>query len=150
MSGSPESESLGSLLAQVCRLHHARAHTLFEAIGLYRGQPPLLFALEKQEGLTHSDLAARLYVTPATISKMVQRMERAGFVVRRPDPADQRVSRVYLTEAGHGIRSEMHRMLATLEEEAFARLGPEERALLRAFFVRIRVNLMRASEEGRS
>ena len=55
-----EPESIDYLLAQICRLHHARAHALLEEIGLYRGQPPVLRALWEEEGRTHSELAARL------------------------------------------------------------------------------------------
>jgi hypothetical protein len=45
MSQQPKPESLDFLLVQICRLHHARAHTLLEEFGLYRGQPPVLYAL---------------------------------------------------------------------------------------------------------
>ena len=147
MSQSPEPESLDYLLAQVCRLHHARAHAFFDEIGLYRGQPPVLRALWEQEGRTHSELAARLHVTPATISKMIQRMEKAGFVARRPDPEDQRVSRVYLTDAGRAIWSDVQQVMRAMEAEAFAGFTVEERVLLRRFMLQIRENLVRATGE---
>jgi len=134
-------ESLDFLLAQVCRLHHSRAHTLLEEIGLYRGQPPLLFALWEKEGRTHSELAKRLDVQPATITKMVNRMERTGFVERRQDPEDQRVSRVYLTVAGRAIRADVQQVWHTLEQETLVGFDPEERALLRRFLVYMRDNL---------
>ena len=138
----PEVESLDSLFAQICRLKHARIHTLLEALGLYRGQPSVLQALWEQEGLMHTEMARRLQVQPATITKMLQRMEKAGFVERRPDPDDQRVSRVYLTEAGWAVRADVQQVWRQLEEEAFAGLTLEERTLLRRFFVHIRENLM--------
>jgi DNA-binding MarR family transcriptional regulator len=138
----PEVESLDSLFAQICRLKHARIHTLLEALGLYRGQPSVLQALWEQEGLMHTELARRLQVQPATITKMLQRMEKAGFVERRPDPNDQRVSRVYLTEAGRAVRTDVQQVWRQLEEEAFAGFTLEERTLLRRFFVHIRENLM--------
>lgn len=79
MSQQAQPESIDYLLAQICRLHRIRAHALLEDLGLYRGQPPVLRALWEREGLTHSELAARLHVQPATITKMIQRMERTGF-----------------------------------------------------------------------
>lgn len=142
MSQQAQPESIDHLLAQICRLHHIRAHALLEDLGLYRGQPPVLRALWQREGLTHSELAARLHVQPATITKMIQRMERTGFVERRPDPKDQRLSRVYLTEAGRLIRDDVQRVWFTLEEETFEGFGPEEDVLIRQFFLRIRDNLM--------
>ena len=146
MFRQPEPESIDYLLAQICRLHHARAHALLEEIGLYRGQPPVLRALWEEEGRTHSELAARLYVQPATITKMIQRMERAGFVERREDPEDQRVSRVYLTEAGRAIREEVQQVWRVLEGETFEGFSLEERAVIRRFFCQIRDNLMRVSD----
>ena len=145
MTESSEAESLDSLFAQVCRLKHARIHTLLEALGLYRGQPSLLQALWEQEGLMHTELARRLQVQPATITKMLQRMEKAGFVARRPDPDDQRVSRVYLTETGRAVRADVQQVWRQLEEEAFAGFTLEERLLLRRFFLHIRENLRRAT-----
>ncbi len=142
-----EPETMDYLLAQVCLLHHSRAHALLEAIGLYRGQPPVLRALWEQEGLTHTELAERLHVTPATITKMIQRMEKAGFVVRKPDVEDQRVSHVYLTEAGRAIRSEVQAVWQTMERETFNGFTQEEQALLRRFLLRMRENLMRATGE---
>ena len=143
-----EPNTLDFLLAQVCHHHHFRANTLLEAIGLYRGQPPVLFALWDQEGLTHTELAERLQNTPATITKMIQRMEKAGFVQRRPDANDQRVSRVYLTEAGRAIQARLQAIWDTMEAETFAGLSDEERLLLRRFLQHVRQNLVQVNGEA--
>jgi DNA-binding MarR family transcriptional regulator len=137
------SESIDFLLAQVCRLHFSRARTLLEEFGLFRGQPPLLFALWEEEGRTHSELAEHLHVQPATITKMIKRMERTGFVERRQDTEDQRVSRVYLTDAGRDIRDAVEGVLRELEEQTFAGFSSEERALLNQLLLRVRDNLRR-------
>jgi DNA-binding MarR family transcriptional regulator len=142
MSQETVPESSGFLLAQVCRLHHSRARTLLEEFGLFRGQPPLLCALWEEEGRTHSELAEHLHVQPATITKMIKRMERAGFVERRQDMQDQRVSRVYLTTAGQNVRDAVEGVLRKLEEQTFAGFSSEERALLNQFLLRVRGNLM--------
>jgi DNA-binding MarR family transcriptional regulator len=137
------SESIDFLLAQVCRLHFSRARTLLEEFGLFRGQPPLLFALWEEEGRTHSELAEHLHVQPATITKMIKRMERTGFVERRQDTEDQRVSRVYLTDAGRNIREAVEGVLRELEKQTFAGFSSDEHALLNQFLLRVRDNLMR-------
>ena len=141
-------DSLDRLLVQVCRLHYARAHTLFDTIGVYRGQPPVLEALWERDGLTHSELAARLHVTQATMTRMIQRMEIAGFLARRPDPGDRRVSRVYLTKAGRAIRAEIERVFRTIEADTFAGFSADERGVLRQYLSRMRENLARAAGEA--
>ena len=141
MDLSSESESLDFLLAQISRFHRSRAHTLLEELGLYRGQPSMLRALWKQEGQTHGELAGQLHVQPATITKMIQRMEKTGFVMRRHDPKDQRISRVYLTDAGRAVQKAVKEVWATLEKETFGGFSLEERVLLRQFFLQMRENL---------
>ncbi|MBN2006564.1 MAG: MarR family transcriptional regulator [Anaerolineae bacterium] len=149
MSPFVGSESLDFMLAQVCKLHRKRADALLETLGLYQGQPPVLFALWEQDGLTHRELAAWLHVQAATMTKMIQRMEKNGFVERRADPEDQRVSRVYLTEAGRTIRERMDQIWQILEAETFADFTLEERVLLRRFFLQIRGNLLHAAGNPR-
>ena len=146
MTGTSDAESLDRLFSQICRLKHARVHTQYESLGLYRGQPRVLHALWDQEGLTHTDLSRLLQVQPATITKMLQRMEKAGFVERRHDLEDRRVSRVYLTAAGRAVREDVQKVWRGLEEEAFAGFTEEEGMLLRQFFSRIRDNLTEATE----
>ena len=145
MSPTTEAETLDFMLAQVCKLHRSRAHTLLEKLGLYHGQPPMLFALWAQDGQTHTELAARLHIQPATMSKMVQRMEHAGFVTRQDDPEDQRVSRVYLTEAGRAVKEAVQQVWRALEDETFAGFTFDEHVLLRRFLLQIRENLLRVS-----
>jgi DNA-binding MarR family transcriptional regulator len=147
MSSSIKSETIDFLLAQICRLHYVRAHTLLEALGLYHGQPPMLRALWEQEGQTHTELAATLHVQPATMTKMVQRMEKAGFVERKSDPDDHRVSRVYLTDAGRDVQTQVKQVWRALENETFAGFTMEERVLLRRFFLQMRENLLQVTED---
>ena len=146
MSHRPEPEATDHLLFQICRMHHGRARTLLHEIGLYRGQPPLLDILYEDEGLTHTELATQLGVVPATVTKMLQRMEKAGFVLRQPDADDQRVSRVYLTDAGREVRAEMHAALRTLAEQTFSGFTVEERVLLRRLLLQVYDNLTRAED----
>jgi len=144
-----DTQKLDFLLGHVCHLYRGRVHALFEELGLYRGQPPVLHALWEQEGLTHSELAARLHVQPATMTKMIRRMERAGFVERCSDPADQRVSRVYLTPAGRAIRVDVERIWERLRQELFEGFTLEEQVLLRRFLLQIRDNLLRVTASPR-
>jgi len=142
MRDAQKVETIDFLLVQICHLHYARAHELLETIGLFRGQPPVLHALWDQEGLTHTELAERLQVTPATTTKMIQRMEKAGFVLRKPDPADQRLSRVYLTDSGRAVRTAVQAIWAQMEAETFAGFSDEEQGVLHRFLLQIRANLL--------
>jgi len=150
MVSMEQPHSLDHLLAQVSRLHHARGHKAFAELGLHRGQPPLLRLLWQEEGRTHSELADLLHVAPATITKMIQRMEKAGFVERRADPDDQRVSRVHLTDGGRGLHEHLSALTQRLDGETFDGFSEDERAALYSLLMRVRENLIKAQDAGGS
>lgn len=147
MLSKPEPTTLDFLLAQVSRLHRHRARELLHTLGLHRGQPPVLIALHEQDGLTHSELAEHLGITRATITKMIQRMERSGFLKREPDANDRRVSRVYLTRAGHSVYADLESFQQQMDTESFRGFSEEEREVLHGFLLRIRENLAQAIQE---
>lgn len=140
------SDSLYSVFSQVIRLHHHRIHSVLEKVGIYPGQPPLLFILKKYGGLSQRELADKLRIKPATITVMLRRMEKAGLVERRQDVQDQRIFRVYLTEQGEKISEEVREVIKSLDTECFNNFTEEELVLLRRFFMQMRDNLLKADD----
>lgn len=124
-------ERISLLLTQVTRAHRARMGAGLAALGLHLGQEAVLMQLWAEEGLTQSELVERLGVEPPTVTKMLQRMERAGFVTRRADARDARVSRVHLTARGRKLEAPVRAVWRRAEAQLVKRLSPEERALLR-------------------
>jgi DNA-binding MarR family transcriptional regulator len=68
-------------------------------------------------------------------------MEKTGFVERRPDIRDERLSRVYLTNAGRDIRSSVEDVWRAFEEQAFAGFSQEELVALRGALLRVCQNI---------
>lgn len=64
-----------------------------------------------ENGLSHSELSARLMLSKAPVTGLVDRMERAGWVERRPDSNDRRVSRVVACEGGARLWETAHSAL---------------------------------------
>jgi DNA-binding MarR family transcriptional regulator len=121
----------------------SRAQARLAEIDLHPGQELLLLRLSATDGVTQSELADELCVQPPTVTKMLDRLEKAGSVVRKPDPEDQRVSRVYLTGAGRALQGPIHDTWRRLEEEGFANLTLDERVLLRRLLMQVYENLNR-------
>jgi DNA-binding MarR family transcriptional regulator len=69
--------------------------------------------LTERDGLSQRELAQVLHLAPPTVTAMLQRMEKAGTVERRPDAADQRVTRVHLTEAGRELERSLRAVMGT-------------------------------------
>lgn len=70
------------------------------ATGLYAGQDGVILALAEEGGLTAGALATRLGVKAPTMTRTIGRLEVQGFVERRPDETDGRLTVVHLTETG--------------------------------------------------
>ncbi|MET0748375.1 MAG: MarR family transcriptional regulator [Rhizobium sp.] len=68
--------------------------------GLYAGQDGVILALAEEDGLPAGSLAQKLGVKAPTITRTIGRMEAQGFVERRADAEDARLTKVYLTETG--------------------------------------------------
>lgn len=134
-------DSLHYMFLEIIRLHYNRSHTLLDEIGIYHGQPPVLFILNKNDGQSQKELATKLKLAPATITVMVKRMEKANLVERRQDTEDQRVSRVYLTEEGREACKKAIEVMKDLDEECFGNFTVEEKVLLRRLLMQLRNNL---------
>ncbi len=132
---------VGFQLVQVCRAHRQSADDELSTVGIHVGQEMMLLQLWAEDGLTQSQLAQCAKVEPPTMTKMVQRMEHAGLVVRRPDPQDARISRVYLTEQGRSLEQPVLRVWTQLEERTLAGLTQVEQMLLRRMLLQIGTNL---------
>ncbi len=136
-----EFQDLGRSLVNVCRLHRTRADQLMERIGLYSGQAILLAILSQQDGMTHSEIAEKLEISPAAATKVIKRMEQAGYVQRQADPSDERVSRVLLLEKGRTVRAEIGRAFGRLDQMMFDGLTEAELQLFRELLTRMQANL---------
>lgn len=69
-------------------------------IGVSIPQCDVLTTLSEREGVSQQQLAERLYVTKGNISGLLDRLEDAGFVERRPAAADRRQHSIHLTSSG--------------------------------------------------
>ncbi|WP_437681120.1 MarR family winged helix-turn-helix transcriptional regulator [Sorangium sp. So ce131] len=112
--------------------------------GLQPGQDMLLRQLWQGDGQSQSELIERLGVEPPTITKALGRLEKAGLVVRRRDPSDARVSRVYLTPRGKRLREPVTAIWAELEARAVAGLSAEDQRALTELARKMRANLERS------
>lgn len=138
---TPLKDTVGYMLAHACKLHRQRAEALLNEIGLHVGQEMLMCGLWEKEGITQTELAEHMMIQPATVTNMLQRLEREGLVERRPDIEDQRISRVYPTEKGRNIEEEVQEKWTQLEQEAFGGLSVEESVLLRRLLLQVYQNL---------
>ncbi|WP_410673486.1 MarR family winged helix-turn-helix transcriptional regulator [Amycolatopsis sp. cmx-4-68] len=113
----------GRLLAVAARLVEQRWVTVLAGMGLTHAGLIALHTL-RDGPLPQRSLAQRCQVTDQTMSRTLDRLAKAGFVTRTPDPADARRHLTRLTARGRAAHEEAVRaepaLLGTLgEDEAF-------------------------------
>ncbi|MEV4972230.1 MarR family winged helix-turn-helix transcriptional regulator [Streptomyces scopuliridis] len=92
----------------------------------------------KAEGapVTAGDLAGRVHVTTGAVTGILNRLERGGFVVRRPDPADRRRVRVTAVPAAAERVQAAYGSYYTLLAELCTDYSPDEIAVLTDWLTR--------------
>jgi DNA-binding MarR family transcriptional regulator len=101
----------------------------FGAAGIGRVQPAflvVLFCLWKKEGQKMIELARASGLEPSTMTGLLDRMEREGFVTRVPDPDDRRVQKIMLTDSGRKVRKTVEKMVDETLELLFLGIPEEE------------------------
>ena len=139
-SGAPESvpacerwpkpsavaEQNGPVVHALFRLSRANKTMIggrLRGLGLANGQELLLLQLWDRDGCSQTDLVDRLGIDPSTVTKMLQRLERGGWVRRAPSRGDGRA-------AGRRLRGAVTRLWSDLEHETVKGLSADERASL--------------------
>lgn len=92
-------------------------------MGLTRGQPKMLRFLGENDGCRQKDIAERFYLRAASVSGILNTMERDGLIVRKTNPRSHRETLVFLTELGKEKLSQVKEFYGTLDEEVFGPPG---------------------------
>ena len=125
----PEVPALPSQVHEAfLRLVHRQrrlVHRVLARRDLHPAQAYCLRVLADRDGVSQRDLADALMLSPPSVTRMLQRMERTGLVERGTDPTDQRQAVVRLTGAGYELAELVHAALAEVDERSLARL-PEQ------------------------
>lgn len=136
-------ENVAMLMAQVARLMRRAFDEKARTIGVTRPQWQVLSILATNEGINQGGLAELLEVEPITLGRMIDRLQDAALVERRPDPTDRRAWRLFLAEKAKGLLEKLHPMAMETMEAAQEGLSAAERQALIAAMKQMRSNLSR-------
>jgi MarR family transcriptional regulator for hemolysin len=139
---------LGFLLADVNRLARREFDRRVRPLGLTRAQWLFLFHLDRQPGVTQSELADLLQMEKISVSRQADRLERAGWIERREDRADRRAYRLHLTPRASRIVEKLDRMATGLRADYLKGLPPARRTALVSDLNRIKANLLALDQAG--
>lgn len=115
-------------------------------LGITGPQARLLLSLERHPDQNQAFYAERLEIEPITLTRIVDRLEDAGWVERQADPADRRARILHLTDKSRGIVTRLRVGVEALFDDMLAGFDAGERALFAAMLERIALNLAAARQ----
>lgn len=130
-----------SMFMRIDRRFMGKCFGQMQELGIYPGQIPVLGLLAYKDGLSQREIAEHLRIKPPTVNVTVQRLEKAGFLFRKADEKDQRVSRIYLTEKGKQAKERGMKRVEENEKILFDGFSDAELCLLRRFLEQITANI---------
>jgi DNA-binding MarR family transcriptional regulator len=95
----------------------------------------VLRVLLARDGLKSSDVAARGWSSPGTLTSVVNTLVREGYVERRRDPEDRRVVRLFVTAKGRQVCEDYVLLAGPHWRDAFDFVDPADEAVVRRFFI---------------
>ncbi len=122
----PPKGMIGPRIMCLSRLMRRKFNEAAAEQGLFSGQQDIIFLLVENEGITLSKLAEKLEVSAATASVSVKRMEKAGFIVKKQDKNDARITRLYPTEKAKKAPDNIKKRMDELEAEISKSLTKNE------------------------
>ena len=122
---------LSYLLGQANHAVYKDFEARVRAAGLSSTEWRVLATLSDGDGLTIGELAGDVLAQQPTLTKLVDRMERAGLVERRGDESDGRRTRVFETAGGRTLVAPLLAQAKAHERAALAAFAPHEAEALK-------------------
>ncbi len=113
-------------LAMVNRKLRAVFDARVKERGLTLSRARALFALTKKDGLNQRELADELDIETPTIVRLLDGMEKQGFIERRVEASDRRAKQVHMTELGRTIADEILRLADEIRAEVLLGIDADE------------------------
>jgi DNA-binding MarR family transcriptional regulator len=136
----------GMLFAYIVRTHTDIIRRRLESYGIQKTYGPILKELSINEGMTQIELAGKMIITAPSMSVNLQKMENAGFLIRKSDDADMRQIRLYLTDKGKETAEKADREIALAEKKLIESLSTDEQQELK----RLLLKIIKSQTEGDS
>ena len=125
-------ENIGLLIHDVARLLRVLYDRQMSSIGLTRSQWWLLTYLFFKDGINQSELAILMDMEKAPLSRLLDRMEKKSWVIRKNENKDRRTKNIYLSESIKPLISSMRDKAAEYRSESLSILTDKERNKLKA------------------
>ena len=129
------------LINDISRMFGAQMRKAADELNIPSGYRHVLIYLAHRDGVSQYELAKCSHLTAPTVSVILQKMEKDGYIERRPDENDQRQMRVFLTSMGKELERQTKVKADETELLAMSCLSPEEKEIFKEYLLRIYGNM---------
>ncbi|NDO47000.1 MarR family transcriptional regulator [Clostridium sp. MD294] len=105
------------------------------------GQPKVLDYLRENNGAMQKDIAKGCHIEPASLSTILNGMEKNGFITRNTDKQSRRNINIFMTEKGKKICEQIKQEFIEIESKALLHFSKEEIEQLTEYMMKIYNNL---------
>ncbi|MCA9032576.1 MAG: MarR family transcriptional regulator, partial [Planctomycetaceae bacterium] len=134
-------QDIGDALTQTARAFQQALYAELAPYGVTVRQSQVLGWLRKKENLSHCQLARLLKIEPATLTGILERMERDGLILRFADGSDGRGKLIRLNQRAEKLSETVVASSVRVFARAVQGLSPEETDAVRELLRRILENL---------
>ena len=136
-----EKTTFGYLVTDVTRLMRKQFDRRAVRFGLTRAQWRALKRVHHGEGITQNELAEFLEMEPIAVGRVIDRLQKAGFIERRADPTDRRCWRLHLLPKAHGVVDDMEQISSELFRQAQRGIAAADMKTMISVLARMKENL---------
>lgn len=97
------------------RLHRKAFEGLVSRMGIHRSQHILLMHLSHQVGVSQTELAAHLEISPAAVAVSLKKLEAGGYIEKKAAQNDSRYNEIKITEKGREIVNTSERFFGEID-----------------------------------
>jgi DNA-binding MarR family transcriptional regulator len=133
--------NIGFLVGDISRMLRRTFNERLTHLGLTQAQWRAMGYLSRNEGLNQVSLADLLDVQPITVARLIDKLETAELVERRPDPNDRRAQRLYLTENAAPVLQQIWEVADDVYATVLKGMSDAERDMLIGLLTQVRSNV---------
>lgn len=136
-----DENTIALLLHDVARQLRVLIDSKVEPFQLTRLKWQALGILDRKDGISQAELAERLDLDRSAVGRLLERMEKRGFIKRQRDTEDRRIIRVFITESTRPLLDELELISRDVKKQATHGLSDEEQQQLTNILIKIKANL---------
>jgi len=149
---APLRRTLGFLMRDTARLLRRRFVQRAREVGLpiNRSEASVLVHVDSDPGMSQAQLASRLDMEAISLVRLIDSLQAAGLIERRPHATDRRIRTLWLTDAARPVLARVLAIAAEVHAQALAGIPEAEHERLLDILIALRTNLAGGNEPADS